>query len=188
MAKTSLNSRSGSTVDKALAFVLVLGLSFTLTESKGFAQNMDNVSQDKIGDSTTLALSPAAALNEKLAAMQAKLQALDQAEAPEVDVEANTAGVPAAPSTTPKIVSTVLLEALESTLQKMQAAANPDQPAASAEQAIFYLNEKLEALDRMIYLLEQKRAMQTASGNYQQRLEVMQKRIEERDTRALAGN
>jgi hypothetical protein len=66
----------------------------------------------------------------------------------------------------------------------MQAAASQNQPAASAKQAIFYLNQKLEALDRMIYLLEQKNAMQTASGNYQQRLEAMQKRIEERDARA----
>jgi hypothetical protein len=145
-------------------------------------------------DSTTLAVSPAAALNEKLAVLRAKVQAFANAETPaaaeENAVEASEAlkaGAPVAPSPAPKMLSTILLESLESTVKKMQGAASQDLSAAAAEQAIFYINEKLETLDRMFYLLEQKRAMQAAAGNYQHRLDAMQKKIEERDARALAG-
>jgi cell fate (sporulation/competence/biofilm development) regulator YlbF (YheA/YmcA/DUF963 family) len=82
-----------------------------------------------------------------------------------------------------KIVSDVLLSALETKLKNLREQANQAQQFSafgvdeSAANVAAFLNQRIESLERMAKLIEQRQALQNAVGAYQQRLHNLQQKM-----------
>ena len=82
-----------------------------------------------------------------------------------------------------KIVSDVLLSALETKLENLREQFDQAQQFSalsldeSAANVAAFLNQRLESLERMAKLIEQRQALQNAVGSYQQRLNDLQQKM-----------
>ncbi len=168
------NSRSGSTVAQVWRILLLLGLSFVVVESNGFAQSAQNAAANQDSQLTSVTSPSDARLSEKSSSLASEPSLSS------TKPESLSAAAPA----DAKAISKILIASLESKLQQWQALAGSDQQApwinagdtTTVDSA--FINQKLEALDRMIKLLEHKQTMQAVAGIYQKRLDDMEKKIE----------
>jgi hypothetical protein len=162
-----LISRSGSTAAKILCILLLLELSFVVVESESLAQSAKDTAASYEGPSPQVASLSETSLNEK-----------SSSPASQPEINSAIALVEA------KAISLMLLASLEAKLKQWQDLSGLEQPTArvypggEATPDVAYVNQKIAALDRMIKLFEQKKAVQAAAGVYQERLEVMQNKIQ----------
>jgi hypothetical protein len=174
-----LISRSGSTVAQVLRISLLLGLSFAVMKSNGFAQSAQSTAENNEAPAPQMASLSAAGMSEKTSSPET------ESSAPSTPPENNSAIT----SEEANAISQMLQASLEAKLKQWQALTGLAQPTAqlnagnAATPDIAFVDQKIAALDRMIKLLEQKQSLQAAAGVYQKRLDEMQRKIQERGSK-----
>lgn len=174
-----LISRSGSTVAQVLRISLLLGLSFAVVKSNSFAQSAQSTAENNEVPTPQMASLSAASLAEKFSSPEGEASAL--ATLPET----HSAITPEEANA----ISQMLQASFEAKLKQWQALTSLEQSTVQLNVAnatapdVAYVDQKIAALDRMIKLLEQKQSVQVAASVYQKRLDEIQRKIEENDSK-----